>query len=473
VLIVSAAATVAAGQILANLPDKRPAVWMKAADAPGCAEATAHEPHFEDDALWPEVDGRPAFKDQKWTKARLLIWRWPGRSVEFDRRNPNWMTLDLMAPKNWINAATGEPATRRFDRETDVYFPGTPEGYSLLGNPNSNEWALNARHITLGENVHIRVRAWNTWGNLWIKKGAKLFGRVGGHLDGGEHSFVRNDNPIVRRHVPHWYEAKPGQPDPGLPKPKTIYVDEIPSIAQYMRVLKTDGASVEVCGTFDTNDELQIVTGTLIVGPYAQVSPGCRSSQPVTRKAILQLQTGAVFAKRSNQDWNDDMALFGVIRAGTPERPILKDCYLGFSYKDPAKENAGHSLVIHPGAKIEVHSIDLDKARLVVGWHGYTPQWRLPGDHRRDRFKGLIRRDMELPKVIEIYAMGPLELEGVRLDNLPKGGFRLPDPSAWKGWKNVEFLTHNAGPPQTLFSKLPGDFKHNPRFHGMGTTGID
>ena len=73
------------------------------------AKPTADNPQYKDKKAWPDLVGDEPFLEQKWDKAeRLLIWAHPGGKQS--RRSPRY---DPANPTNWIDAATGKPATGR------------------------------------------------------------------------------------------------------------------------------------------------------------------------------------------------------------------------------------------------------------------------------------------------------------------------------------------------------------------------
>jgi hypothetical protein len=62
---------------------------------------------------------------------------------------------------------------------------------------------------------------------------------------------------------------------------------------------------------------------------------------------------------------------------------------------------------------------------------------------------------MAFPRTIGIDIRGPLALDGVRFDDVHRGGIRLAQPDVRKEWKHVSFGERNEGPPDDLFASLP------------------
>jgi hypothetical protein len=164
--------------------------WLATTKAASYEEAAAHDPHFEDKALWPAelgMDGRPAYMKQEWAAARLLVWK---------RRDPDKKSggeVNLMDPRNWL--AGGKPARRPPDSKTDVVFPSAAKPYYVLcPHGNKHKAALRCRHVTVGTNAHVSVFGCRPTGNWWIKKGGSIYERHGGGFAGSNHAFARNDN---------------------------------------------------------------------------------------------------------------------------------------------------------------------------------------------------------------------------------------------------------------------------------------
>jgi hypothetical protein len=51
------------------------------------AQSAAHDPRFQDKALWPALDGKESFTAQVWERARLFVWA-PTRHERRDAPGP-------------------------------------------------------------------------------------------------------------------------------------------------------------------------------------------------------------------------------------------------------------------------------------------------------------------------------------------------------------------------------------------------
>ncbi len=387
---------------------------------PDYAKATAHDPHFQSAALWAQYDvERSAYAKENWQPARLLVWAHPG---VMDR------SLDPTDPANWLE--NGKPATRLFDAQTDLLFPDSETTYFVgtKGGP------FACRHLTVGRNARVSIMPLTAYGNVWIKREGSIIWLEG--LSGSRHTFARNDNRQGR---------------------------EI-RISNKLTISKSQGASAEILGCFDTGDDLNLHSGTMIVGPESTFMPGDRSIQGIYPAATLVLLSGARFHKRGNQQWNNDVVVMGRLLAGTPERPLTKDCFLGLSYKSKGRvpEELAHgksgrpddySLVVAPEGTIRVCSANPATARLVIGYHGchvrvgwgpdaYTqpepPEWQA------------------IPHKIDMVLLGDLEFNGVVLEDVLKGGILVPDPAVRSQWQNVFYGENNDAPPDGLFERYEG-----------------
>lgn len=122
------------------------------------------------------------------------------------------------------------------------------------------------------------------------------------------------------------------------------------------------------------------------------------------------------------------------------------------SFKNPAGWSNGKdtvrqrplSLIFAEGAALEVHTADLEKARLVIGWHRRHNAWY------ESRLKGY----EQMPEEIEVAILGDLLLSNVVFQDVALGGIRLANPAVRQRWANVTFGARNAGRPEELIVPL-------------------
>ena len=382
--------------------------------------ASAGDPHFDDRNLWPEGIEKTAYVKQTWPKGRLLVWAHPGSK---DRH------IDPTNSNNWLE--NGKPAARLFDSDTDLLFPDAEEKYHI----GYKRGAFNVRHVTVGKNASVSMQTMIANGNVWIKKGGRIIWLEG--FSGSRNTFARNDNregSFIR-------------------------------ISNKLTISKSKGASVEIVGCFDTGDDLNLHSGTMIIGPDSTFMPGDRSVQGIFPEAALILMSGSRFHKRGNQHWNNEMVVAGKILAGTPERPLTKDCFLGLSYKAKeriTKEALGgrhpgrpddYSLVILPDGMLSVHSESPKKARLVIGYHGRTVRvgWG------QDAYTKPEPPELKaLPHKIDMVLLGDVRLNGVMFDHILEGGILLRDLDIVKKWQNIFYGRNNAAAPDSLYKLYDG-----------------
>ena len=95
------------------------------------------------------------------------------------------------------------------------------------------------------------------------------------------------------------------------------------------------------------------------------------------------------------------------------------------------------SLILQPSGRIEVHSADPTKARLVFRWMG--------GAGERKTYDK-----------ISVVFSGKTQFNGVLFENINKGGILLADGNATRTWKNVFFGSNNDGKPDELYTVMGG-----------------
>jgi hypothetical protein len=397
--------------------------------------ASAHDPRTDDRALWPGLTGKEAFVTEKWERGRLLMWAHPGTSSDA-RKGPNPAEAE-----NWLE--DGKPAASPPDELSDLLFPASETRYSIM----LDRRGFKARHITVEKNARVGINRLR--GNLWIKEGGAFYS--GGNYQGGgfkivgaRHTFIRNDNRASEIN------------------PKNSGVE----IAQWVTVEKTQEASVEFLGHVAAMDEFKMNEGVTIVGPDSRILVGPASIQIVGPEAVLRLHSGAWFGKRVNLLRNDaDVLVQGRLEAGSPDRPLTRDATLGISFKYESRlEFVGgadsrttpkgfsssfsgltpfsYGLIVESKGALRVHSADLARARLVIRWHGVERSLGTDGASE--------------PRTINMALLGDVDLNGVLLDHVKKGGIHLADPARRADWTRVGFGEHNAGTPDELFARFDG-----------------
>ena len=403
---------------------------------------------------WPDAPPakgrRPAYTTEAWeAPKRLLVWATPGKSGLLSEP-ANWLCngrpLSAMSFDKPARAADGGA----FDVETDILLPGAGRGYTV-GYKDRGRGGLRARHITVGRQARLNPSVLTAVGNVWLPPGGRLRVRYTIALKGGRHTFFVNDKPPFTAEQNNALQGG---------YPAANYVNGIGySVAQYFRINKTGDASVEFRGSTQTSDDFQIPSGVAVVAPHAQLMPGKRSTQRIGKDAVLRLHSGSQFCKMENATYYDhDLVVEGRIEAGTPKHPITRDCLLGVSFKDrsaygkdgPSVGRAAPGLVFAATASVAVYTVDPEKARLVIRWHGRENTWQ------RSRMKGESGKDYTaFPRTIGIDIRGPLSLDAVHFDDVHRGGIRLAQPDVRKEWKHVSFGDGNEGRPDDLFASLP------------------
>ncbi len=387
-----------------------PALAEVDVNSPAYQSATAHDPNFADRTIWPASVEQTDFIKQEWPKARVLVFAKAGETIR---------GLDLNDAANWFE--DGEPATSGPDEKTDVVFPTADKAYRI----NGNDEGFTCRHITVGSGVSISVRGGNVHGNMWIKKGATF---AQGRPQGDANTFMRSDT------------VKPNR------------------IANKILHNRARTSSIEWIGKWDLGDELDLFSGTFIVGPDATFNPGDRSVQRVFSDATLILMSGSTFQKRGSQYHSSDMEIEGVFLIGTPERPITKDVTLGLSRKHKGdarlSKPSDRGLVLYQKGKMHINSADPAKARLIIRENS------LPAaSHKLSP-----EEEKEMPKGIDMLLLGEMKFDGIEFHDVMKGGILLANPQTAATWEHVTYASDNLAAAAELVGKYTGsmDGKINP-----------
>jgi hypothetical protein len=402
ILLVIAAAALSAG---AQTSQPTSQAWAK---SPNYAKASAHNPMYEDRTLWPEWVSKTAFVKEQWPKARVLVYAHAG----VNKRG----NFDLSDPANWLE--DGKPATEGPDANTDIVFPAASKRYNVADGK-----GCDCRHMTVEPGVSAFLKSISVHGNMWIKDGASWHAiNVRGQRD----TFMRNDAPA-----------------PNMAANKIAFN-------------KPPAKSTEWVGTWNLGDELDLFSGVFIVAPDSTFMPGDRSTQHIYPNGTLVLNSGSSFYKRANQYWGDDLAVRGKILAGTPDRPLTRDCTIGLSFKakgkggiSQASKSSDMGMIIYKDGSIAVNSADPAKARLVFKWHHLPPS----SDKRAAGEPDVVK---SMDHGIDMILLGQVQFNGVEFNDVLKGGISMPDPDARKQWKNVTF-GKNFADESGLFVKYTGN----------------
>ena len=414
---------------------------------------------------WPDeppAEGpRPAYTTETWEKPkRLMVWAKPGRTGRFGQPG-NWLVngerVGGFVPYEYESR---RPPTFRPTKykaivgpHVDMLIPAAGKRYSVrlvkkdLG-------SARPRHVTVESNGSLRFKLDGGYGNIWVSRHAEFDGGGQATIRGVKHTFI-----VCGPRMPEGQDIRKLTNDPSLADKPGYFRGK--HFARKVVFRKDDPkASVELIGSARTGDETQFIRGVLIVSEDSLLSIGPRCTQTIFQDAVIQMQDGAILAKHSNYLAMDDMAVFGTLRAGEPDRPITRNCQVGLSSTDwrgtlrqiayeeeriaPWWDGADTgdwpsyvSLRVAPGARIETHSADPDGARLVFCSHGKEGF----GDHIRgvkgERQTAAYR---ELLGRISIACMEEkLSLNGVSFRDMDEGGLVLPDIDLHSTWKNVSF----------------------------------
>lgn len=455
------AARLSVGADAAADPDS-PAQSRWAGDYPYGA-ALAHEPMYDDKALWPHLTGAEYFLRNALPKARVLVWAKPG--VDGGKRG-----LDPTDPANWIDQTTGKPADRLLDLETDLVLPAADTRYRVdllhIGpDGGESDQVLDLRCITVARNAALLLPIAKVAGNVWVHRGGACAVDATVHVVGSAHTFHRNDNPRTR---------------PGASTDLPTY------LSQYLMFNKdTVETSAEFIGTWNTGDEFQVARGTLIVGADSVVEMGREAHPYVERNARIALMDNAYFGKWQIDFHCCDLEVRGgSLLAGLPDRPIRRSAQMRIGYKnhsaatyetqvsaeDPeervAKLGRVAGMTFASGSTLRSYSADRAQARLVIANLPYSREITFlrprPGashrfeKYRNDPYRVAFWEWMDaLPKGIDLAIAKGVTVEGVEFDGLRAGGLMLEHPADHADWKDVTWGRSNLAPVDALVAPCP------------------
>ncbi len=441
------AATLAA---MAVATTARAAESLTTGDAPAASTteppATAHEPRFDDQTLWPDLSGKEYFLKEQWPKARLYVWAYPGETANLHRgrrRSPR----DPTDPKNWL--VDGRPAEELvFDETADLLLPASEVPYEV--GFRTTELRETFRHVTVEPGAAFigggDGRGRTIYGNVWIKRGGAMYAQGATNFVGPRHTFCRNDN---------------------LAPPEDDNRRDGRRCSQYFTFSKEGGASVEFLGHVSVSDEFRVYSGTVIVGRDSSLRPGRHAAPRIYRDGTLALLDGAFFGKWCNDFGIPDMTVEGgTIQGGLPDRPLRRNCTFGLSFKNHTNATFRQlneeehresrrvpSLALLEGSTIRSITIDPRKARLVlsyvpdgVGERSSFDLRPLPGSTREqkvlDRHPGAAERFAwfdRLPRGLDVFLGAGAVVDTVEFDSLRAGGILYQDAATKAAWKNVFF----------------------------------
>jgi len=426
------------------------------------AKPTAENPQYENKKVWPTLAGDEYFLKQKWEKGRVYIWN-VQKSIEENKRSRRRRGVaDATDPGNWIDAATGKPATELPDMNTDLILPDSETAYNCAVGEVNKKGAY-CRHVTIGKNARFsswgsRGHCFRLFGNLWIRPGGSMATGQGNIVfTGDKHTFLRQDWPKdgVLKKIHDERLVSPYKENGEI----LISPWMANRIGTYMVHNKGKDISTEVLGFVSMADEVRIQSGTFVVGRDSRFVSTGPSSVSVQKGAKVVLMDGAQCSHGKNQFVNRDWGVKagGAVTGGTPDRPLRRDAYFGLGYRNwmnlpvPEQPNSKKKAKKQPAgpkryygyggsnARIEGDLIGYaaggTDARLVVGWQristGGAGNWGR-GD---EAFKKVFPK---MPPKITIW-VSSTRIENVRFDDLHRGGILTPKADVSKGWKNVTY----------------------------------
>jgi hypothetical protein len=412
---------------------------------------------------WPDeppAEGRkPAYTTETWDKPpRLMVWANPGRSGRV--KDPsNWLVNgDLM--KRWPRAVGEFFGTNYFNPgTTDMLFPAAEKTYLVRARDR-----YHLRHITTECGAKIDLPINTTVGNMWVSPQGHYNAGGGASFGGDKDTFFINGRPYT------------GDP-PTTPERFSELMASATSFARKWVVRKSDpNASITLIGIIGSWDETHFIRGISILEENSIVAIGPRCLQSIRRDATLKMMSGSIIGKRANQLHKQDMMVVGTLMAGTPERPLERDCHIGISFKDHAAVFAGNmwrevgrrcgfrGFEVMPGGAIRVHSAAPSKHKLVFRCHygdGAGDSGRLPSKEKEPE-KWKIYEQLPRRISIVIWKGADVQFNGVQLRDIEANGLKLEDMSIRNSWTHVSYGPNNAGPPERLY------VQHTPSMEGRG-----
>ena len=399
--------------------------YMKAAALPAYATATAHEPMYDKPGLWAGDVAKTRYARYNWPKGRVLVWANPGKGAENGWDVSYWLE-------------DGKPATEPFDTNTDLVLPASGTSYFIKLTDGRKYQPSAFRHLTVGSHACV-IGHFSVHGNIWIKAGGSA--RYSDSAVGGGDTFWRNDNLSG-----------------GWDKRGTQLVDHF-----FFRKLPT--ASTEFIGILWSDDNWQVESGTMIVGPDSEIGMGNRTPPVIRKGATLAMMDGAYFTHRTNMDWGDDLTVEGTLQGGLPERPLTRDARLAIGWKskgifiDSPKGGARVSSVGDIGLRLAKDGLikaciaPRSNAHLIINCNHIDPDFReMDIQARAHGMTGdvLVPKLNTLPRVIDMVLDGKVEWTGILLDDIAMKGIKIASKPDLSG-RAPAFGPNNQGKPNDLF----------------------
>jgi hypothetical protein len=399
----------------------------------------ADQPGFDDLKLWPEPDGKPAYKTQAWDKTRLLVWAKPGVDGKFD------------SAASWLE--DGKVATKAPDKDTDLLLPASEKHYMVQAGGSSA-----CRHLTVekgGLVIGGHPGAFEACGNVWAKAGGMV------HfidLVGYRHTFFRNDNAFPKLKDTSLYTMSANNTVHNGPKWNQTHIHH------KMVIAKEADASVELVGQAGIGDELYVAKGIFIVGPGSEFRyrAMAKGSCEVFDGGTIQIQSGAnlsVYNNGAYEAMNLSIYKGGELRAGSPDRLIRGDAFVLLAFKAEELSDSKLGIYTANGAKMRVYSADPTKHRMV--FTSITSRADFVSSRGDQLGNPGTKAAKDLGTVLRLA--GDVQLDGVMFDYVRAGGLRLADPKMRQTWKNVTFGEHNAGGEDVLIGAM--DMKTDIYYH--------
>ncbi|MBS3822013.1 MAG: hypothetical protein KGY81_09665, partial [Phycisphaerae bacterium] len=228
----------------------------------------------------PETGRRPAYTAETWQPPeQLLVWADPGNSGRLEEAS-NWLLNGKRLSTMPFNKEQRRADGHAFDMNTDILIPEAREAYQVAFG-NRKRGGFKARHIAVGNNAKLKASVLSVAGNVRLTRLGRLRVRYTIAFRGDRDTYFLNDKPPFTAEENNALQGG---------YPTANYINKIGySVAQYLRVEKTAGASVEFIGTTQTSDDFQMPSGITIVAPGSQLMPGKRSTQTIGKDAVLRL----------------------------------------------------------------------------------------------------------------------------------------------------------------------------------------
>jgi len=403
----------------AEIPPAEP-WYMKSVKSADYAKATADDPQFQNKELWPEELAKAEFMKQVWPKTRVLVWAGQQGEVK-----------DGWEAKYWLE--DGKPAEAPFDENSDLVFPDLESGRGWISlTPGRKYQPAAFRHLTVGKGWGI-VGHFSVGGNTWIKNGG-----VVRYLDscvGKDNTFLRSDNGDIQ-------------------------------LVDHFHFSKAEGSSAELIGHYSSDDNWQINSGLMILGPDSRIATGNRTDTTVNENGALALMSGSYLSRRLNADWGFDLVVKGKFSAGLPERPLTRDARLGLGYKSKGASisntnergnrtpsPADFGMIVMESGSFAVLADAESKAHLVLNCHKLDQDWGQLGiqwsGRKLDPVAGRAATEA-VPKLTDMVLLGKVDMSHVRFEDIAKEGIHMSNSANASQWTDVELGANNAGTLQEL-----------------------